>query len=191
MRWFLTVSYDFSSCCCLRRRACCDTRSRTTSWKRRRLSSFSRLVSSRSSSVSKARTFHTHTRIHLQYRTCVAVNPLAVSIRYPPVGALCKSSVLRGHFIWVYLFWFTICVNLIWDMYKNMSPRWFKKPTSKAFWKTVLKCTEGKSCFKSAKGGHTKCWFNLVNSSLLINIFSQHPYFAAFLHKCLKLLSAL
>ncbi len=133
----------------------------------------------------------THTGIHLQYRTCVAVNPLAVSIRYPPVGALCKSSVLRGHFIWVYLFWFTICVNLIWDMYKNMSPRWFKKPTSKAFWKTLLKCTEGKRCFKSAKGGHNKCWFNLVNSSLLINIFSQHPYFAAFLHKCLKLLSAL
>ncbi len=41
-------------------------------------------------------------------------------------------------------------------------------------WKTMRKCTEGKSCFKDA---HTKCWSNLVNRSWLIKkIYSWHYF---------------
>ncbi len=49
----------------------------------------------------------------------------------------------------------------------------------------------------NTKDALTKCWFNLLNRSSLIkklylwHYFWQHLHFTAFLHKCLKLLTAL
>ncbi len=49
----------------------------------------------------------------------------------------------------------------------------------------------------NSKDAHTKCWFNLVNRSYLIqkiylwDYFWQHPHVTAFLHKCLKLFTVL